>query len=305
MDPRDRRTATSYDDVLVNRAHDVAVMPGTSGYFSRPVADLDPRIFDGKMVKPSVRRWVLTTLYNFWVGKGYRMMPEVSHVWLAGSGITYQWAAQRDPGDLDVLIGLSSRAFIGANPSFMGKSEAEIATTLNSEMKALLWPTTSNWNGLEVTFYINPQGEDIRNIHPYAAYDVTQNHWTVLPPALPIDYDADKAFPSAYRKAVKDEHHRAAQILAQYETALNQWRMHSNSAVQRNAAVALRQAVDAGAALFNSIHADRHNAFSRSGQGYRDYFNYRWQAHKRSGVVPALHELASLQATGRLVRDGG
>ena len=304
MDPRDRRTASSYEDVIANQAQNVAIQPGTSGYFSRPEADLDPRIFDGKFVKPQVRRWVLNTLFNFWIGKGYHGMEDCAHVWLAGSGITYQWAAHRDPGDLDVLIGLDSRRFIMANPAFSGKSEGEIATTLNSEMRALLWPTTDRWNGLEVTFYINSRGQDIRSIHPYAAYDVTQNHWTVLPPALPVDYDADRAFPESYRKAVHTEHARAAEIIEQYESALSMWHSIGDIARQRNAAVQLQQAVEAGASLFTSIHSERHNAFSGTGQGYQDYFNYRWQTHKRSGVVGALHELASLRAAGRLLRNG-
>jgi hypothetical protein len=46
--------------------------------------------------------------------------------------------------------------------------------------------------------------------------------------------------------------------------------------------------------LFEEIHGGRKQAFSPSGEGYLDYANYRWQAGKESGIVPALRSLKDL-----------
>jgi hypothetical protein len=35
-------------------------------------------------------------------------------------------------------------------------------------------------------------------------------------------------------------------------------------------------------------------AFSPQGTGYSDWNNFRWQAHKRNGVSPALHAIKAL-----------
>jgi hypothetical protein len=221
---------------------------------------------------------------------GVHLTPDEAHVWLAGSGITYQWSAQRDPGDLDVLIGINARVISARNPLYAGLSEQDLTEKMNAEMKALLWPTTANWKGFEVTFYINPgTGSDIRNIHPYAAYDVSEGHWTVTPPKLTADRDA--AFSPAFKFAVASEAMTGRDILARYEGALAAYNEATNPGVRRNAQSRLHQAVNDGAALFTSIHEGRHNAFAWNGQGYADYYNYRWQFHKRSGLVPALAKL--------------
>jgi hypothetical protein len=43
--------------------------------------------------------------------------------------------------------------------------------------------------------------------------------------------------------------------------------------------------------LFDDIHAARRLAFSSTGQGYSDFYNYRWQAGKKYGTVPALRQM--------------
>jgi hypothetical protein len=39
-------------------------------------------------------------------------------VWLAGSAVSYQWSAAREPGDLDVLIGVDYIQFRKAHPEY-------------------------------------------------------------------------------------------------------------------------------------------------------------------------------------------
>jgi hypothetical protein len=44
--------------------------------------------------------------------------------------------------------------------------------------------------------------------------------------------------------------------------------------------------------LFEDIHHSRRYAFNPSGYGYADFYNYRWQAGKKYGTVPALKQLS-------------
>jgi hypothetical protein len=46
-----------------------------------------------------------------------------------------------------------------------------------------------------------------------------------------------------------------------------------------------------GSMLFEDIHSSRRYAFSKEGQGYADLYNYRWQAGKKYGTVPALRQM--------------
>src|SRR5881227_3059425 len=82
----------------------VDLTEGQSGYFSAPSNVLDPRLFDGDEIRHEVRVWIINTLYDYW-RQHYRLPIAWSTVWLAGSGISYQWQAARGNGDLDVLIG--------------------------------------------------------------------------------------------------------------------------------------------------------------------------------------------------------
>ena len=45
-------------------------------------------------------------------------------------------------------------------------------------------------------------------------------------------------------------------------------------------------------ALYDDIHSSRKFAFRPEGQGYADFYNYRWQAGKKYGTVPALRKLS-------------
>lgn len=48
---------------------------------------------------------------------------------------------------------------------------------------------------------------------------------------------------------------------------------------------------DQAKALFDDIHLGRKQAFSQHGDGYGDFYNFRWQAHKRFGTIQALNSL--------------
>jgi len=53
----------------------------------------------------------------------------------------------------------------------------------------------------------------------------------------------------------------------------------------------MRVAMSQAAMLYEGVHEGRSNAFSPSGSGYSDFYNYRWQAGKQSGVIQGLRSL--------------
>jgi len=263
----------------------VSIEGSATSYFSTPEPELDPTLFSGTTLKGWVRNGLLTLLFDF-LNETYRHPDLWCHVWLAGSGVSYQWSAARQPGDLDVLIGVDYLQFRRAHPQFMGLGDTEISKMLNEDFREYLQPDTANWNGYEVTFYVNPGATDIRSINPYAAYDLTHNEWTVFP-----------SHEGATQNAVWDEHAKrdnkmTQDIIKRYSQALTDLHGAQNDASRRNAEVRLESALMQGSALFDDIHHARRYAFSTSGQGYGDFYNYRWQAGKKLGTVPALRQLS-------------
>lgn len=298
---------TDARDLLVARASSSEiprVRPGASSYFTAPTADLDPALFGmGETLLPYVREWILSTLSRFWHDR-YHEGSKWSTVWLAGSGITYQWSAARSPGDLDVLVGVDFEGFRQTNSEYAGFTDVDAGALMNEGFRELDQHTAATDFGLgsvyEVTFYVNVTAPDIRFIHPYAAYDVTHDTWTVRPPDLGPDWNPETHFPASWWAKIREEQVQATELLKSYARLvhlLKQRRLTPPAAI--NTATQLQQLVARGAAMFNEIHLSRRNAFSMDGNGYMDWYNFRWQAHKRNGVVPALHALANLDAEAR------
>jgi hypothetical protein len=214
--------------------------------------------------------------------------PEIwSHAWLAGSGVSHQWQSARIPGDLDCLVGVDFPQFRRANPSYQGLSDKEISSEINEGFKLELGPQTSNWNGYELTFYVNPTGTDIRNIRPYAAYDLKYDEWTVTP-----DPRAQPPYNPEWEKVVQEDSNKAHQIHSRITAAVNEIQMSPNPGIKRNAELKAISAGQQGLALFNELHSNRSQAFSSGGQGYSDFNNYRWQAGKREGTVQKLQSIS-------------
>lgn len=255
-----------------------------TSYFSTPSATLDPTLFEGRAIKSWVRTGVTSILTDF-LSLKYRHSELWAHAWLAGSGVSYQWNADRQPGDLDCLIGINFVQFRKANPEFAGLLDKEIADQLNEEFRAELQGQTENWNGFELTFYALTTS-DIRNIKPYAAYDLKYNEWTVSPDPsqkAPVNNDWDTA--------VNGDYQRAQQIHTRFSAALQEMSFSHAGPARRNAEVKLANIGSEGAALYEEIHGNRGEAFTSTGQGYGDFHNYRWQGGKRTGAVEMLREL--------------
>lgn len=275
----------SFYDRLAERAHQVVAQEQETSYFSTPETELDPRLFDGQHLKESIRGGILAIVYGFW-GRRYAHPYAWSRVYLAGSGVSYQWSAAREPGDLDCLVGVDFVGFRRSNPDFAQLSDQEIADHLNREFHERLWPKTAHWNGFELTFFVNHDAYDIRRIHPYAAYDLTSDNWAVDP-----DPNAHPLVMPEWVHAVNNDKAQSALIIRRYNKALEEVDGSLNPGGRLNASITLRAAAREGAALYDSIHEGRKKAFSSTGQGYNSLPEYRYKSAKATGILAALREL--------------
>lgn len=260
-------------------------MTEPTSFFSTPEDHLDPTLFDGDVLREDIRKDILGILTRYLTE--HDLAPKAwMKVWIAGSGASYQWSAARMPGDLDVLIGVNYVKFRQLNPAWGGLSDDEIADALNSMLWNELVPEYGDYLGqYEMTFYVNPDSTDIRNIKPYAAYDVTNNSWTVHPVAQVHQHNAE------WDVKANADHVRAASIVSRYARYLTDLQNTPNPAYRTNAERALEQIMDDASDFYEEIHQGRRQAFSRVGEGYTDFGNYRWQAGKATGAVQALKEI--------------
>jgi hypothetical protein len=300
-------------DLLARRAVSTVLgtNEGASSFFSKPGQTLDPSLFVGEELRPDVRRWVLDTLYKFW-GSRYAHSQVWSQVWLAGSGITFQWQSPRsvgEPGDLDILIGVDFPMFFAANPDWHGIGEVAMAELFNDEFRAVLDKDTDseriNSSTYAVTWYVNPGATDINDIHPYAAFNVSTNTWTVHPPDLAPDYDPVRVLPSAWWESFDRDRIRAEEIKNQFNSLANMIRgTQLRDPHFVNYATALHGVIDDGARLFDEIHTQRREAFTANGNGYADYHNVRYQTGKRDGYLHNLHTLNKLWESAHANKAG-
>lgn len=279
----------------------VSVTDSSTSYFSDPEDSLDPSLFDGAHLKPNVRQWILNTVVGF-LAQHFRHPQLWSRVWIAGSGVSYQWSADRDPADLDLMLGIDYTEFRHANPEYVGFSDSEISSMLNELAYTELYPeidgVSFGRSNFEVTLYANlgvsaePGG--VRFINPYAAYDVTSDEWTVVPTHNPSVHP----HPS-WNMTVESDRARGEKIVRVYGDALREIRNATNPAHRTNAERKLATVLDAATGLYEEIHAGRKAAFGPAGHGYGDFHNYRWQSGKATGVVQAMKRLRDYQDSAR------
>ena len=285
-----------YKEALANIAEPITVEQTPTSYFSDAQMGLDPRLFRNNRLIAAVRSGILSALYGH-LNKYYQGADSWAHVWLAGSGVSFQWAAARDPGDLDCLIGVEYEKFRAANTNYRGFSNQEIASTLNDGFREELQKDTSNFlNAFELTFYVNVQ-TNILNIKPYAAYSVTDDDWTVKPNMETAEHRKD------WDLRVERDRAMAFEIFNRYTQGLNKIQVAQNAQSRLNAQTEIILAASQASALYESIHHGRRAAFSESGEGYLDFANYRWQANKDSGVVSGLKKLKDLSDSAKKIHN--
>lgn len=253
-----------------------------TSYFSQPTNTLDPKLFEGRVLRAWARNGIMSLLMDF-LKLHYRHPELWTQPWLAGSGVSYQWQAAREPGDLDCLVGVDFIQFRKANPEFSGLSDREVAAMINEEFHENLQLQTDNWNGYELTFYVNPSATDIRSIKPYAAYDLKHDDWTVTPDPSQIPM-----WNAEWDQIAQKDAEMAHQVHTRFNGALQDVQMAQSAPMRRNAENTMTMAAAQGNALYNEIHENRSMAFSSTGQGYQDFNNYRWQLGKRYGTIDKL-----------------
>ena len=260
------------------------LQPTETSYFSQPTVGLDPRLFTNGKLTPTVRSAILQLLFNY-LNDNYTGANEWAAAWLAGSGVSYQWAAQRDPGDLDCLVTINFISFRQSNSQYLRFSDQDIAEMLNEGFRGVLQPRTESFmNSFELTFYAitSPRITDIK---PYAAYSLSDDDWTVIPQPITV-HSVEK-----WDKTVAADKQRTIDALTKYIGAKNKYESASNEAIKTNAKSEMRVAMSQASQIYDEIHEARGNAFGPTGSGYLDFANYRWQANKKSGAIQALRAI--------------
>jgi hypothetical protein len=277
-----------------------SILPyGESGYFSRPSHVLDPHLFDGEHLKPDVRQ-VLNSLLLDYLSTAYNNPKSWTMVWLAGSGVSYQWAASRGNGDLDVLFGIDYSQFVNDNPRFQWMTREEIVDTIDADLKERLWPRTAyipfgedmdsfiDYQYYEITFFLNDNVEadpnSIVHIRPYAAYNITTDEWTTKPSKLP--QNPELLYPEEFNTQANANKEAAEALVTRYKAISNE-----RGPLGVNNRVHKELIKSQAKSLFDSIHLGRKAAFSEHGEGYGDFYNYQWQRAKADGIVNALNEI--------------
>ena len=219
---------------------------------------LDHRLFDGTKLRPEVRRYILKTLGGFWLplyGPGW---DDWSKVYFAGSEAS-EWTSDMLEGnnDFDVLVGVDYDKFIKAHPEYGHSSTQEITDHFNEQFKSLnnknAWITVEGtpYGPFDNTWYVNKDSYNIKDIKPYAAYNVSDDVWAVKPPHLPHWSLSD--VPRAVQRVL-----RACDTLANDVLKLPE-----------------PERTQQGNALFEAWHSDRSRAFGPNGEGWYDIANLR------------------------------
>ena len=303
------RLGTPYNDFLYTNVRGVApeeVHEGEGGYFAKPEPGLDPRLFDGDKIKAHVRHWVLAQLYVFW-GERYADPFSWSTEWIAGSAVSLQWDALG--ADLDVLIGVNKTRFVVANPQYQDMTEADIDAMLTDELKADLWPLTAQFqpepgaDPMEVTYFVNAGSDDIRDIEPYAAYNLTIDSWTVKPVNPGPEWDPRAYFPQEWVNTVDTDVRDAHRLIDHYNENVGALDSAADVPSQINALHNIKGTAERAADLFATMHAGRKTSFEPGGGGYFGYGNFRWQMHAHSGTLKALHDIAVVNRDARVYQQ--
>jgi hypothetical protein len=241
-----------------------------------------------------VRTFITKTIFGAFKDYGLASARRWLHVWVAGSGASYQWGN----GDLDILVGADYGRLVKYNTDYAGVDPEAAAAAVNKWLKANVWKMTNqvNFGGsvYEATFYWDANiGTTIQQIEPYAAYDVMSNQWVVRPPQLPHN-PAALFDPSWYQMADRDRN-MATELLSRFRSANRKL----GNAVQGtpkyvNAGAEVSIAGAQAKALFDDIHTGRQAAFAEQGHGYRDVHNFRWQRAKALGTVKDLKKIVDV-----------
>lgn len=223
-------------------------------YWGPNSAQNDQRLFEGSHLRPEVREYLLDRVNSF-LRPRYRNWPSWTRVYFAGSEAA-RWDGWN--GDFDVLLGADFDRFRRENPEHAREDDAAIAKTITDGMWHSLnedghWFTLADGQRVgpfDITFFLNPRAWDIRDLKPYAAYNVTADEWAVHPLEVPKDWSAKKLPESfwIYAESLLNEIKAIGQLPPE-----ERHRMAAN--------------------LFEELHSHRSDAFNGDGKGLYDLSN--------------------------------
>lgn len=234
------------------------------GHFFAPgKKGLDPRLFDeNEQMHPIVRQHILSLLNSFWAPKYGDSWQSWARVYLAGSEAShFLGPGGIGNGDLDILIGINYElarhyvdAFTGEPDGALGdRLTEELRAGLNDDVRMLPGPDGKETGPWENTWFVikDPSGTgDIRNIKPYAAYDMTADDWAVRPVEVPDDFGPEKLPESTWD--IVDAVRALVKAVGELPPGARE-----------------RE----GAALYDYLHTDRSAAFGEEGTGLYDTAN--------------------------------
>jgi GNAT superfamily N-acetyltransferase len=256
-------------------------------FFAPGEKGLDPRLFDGDRMHPEVRQYLLSLLNGFWAPRYGDSWQSWARVYLAGSEASHFYGN----GDLDILIGINYEALNQHCDAFCGEPwneigdrlTAELKANLNDDLRMLPGPDGKETGPWENTWFVlrDPSGTgDIRNIKPYAAYDITADTWAVRPVEVPDDFGPEK-LPEANWDVV-DAVRALVKAIGELPPGTRE-----------------RE----GAALYDYLHSDRSAAFGDEGTGLYDTANVRWKALSAAPDAPLQQLVDWKHAHGTAATD--
>ncbi|MEV7674983.1 GNAT family N-acetyltransferase [Streptomyces sp. NPDC088752] len=236
-------------------------------FFAPGKKDLDPRLFDGDRMLPEVRQHLLSLLHGFWAPRYGDSWQTWARVYLAGSEASHFYGND----DLDILIGVDHEALNQHVDTFAGEPYGEVDERLTDELRhglnddtrMLPGPDGQETGPWENTWYVNPDSYDIRDIKPYAAYDITRDEWAVRPVEVPADFGPEKLPESTW------------DVFEALQTLIKAVAELPDGVRERE-----------GAALYDYLHGDRHAAFGPEGSGLYDPANATWKALDKAPGKP-------------------
>jgi hypothetical protein len=257
----------------------------TAGQFSRGQDRLDPDIFDAEeRMWPWIRLSLIALLDAAWKQR-WPDWRDWARIYLAGSLASYWWGTL----DFDVLVGIKAEG----EEALCTEMTQDFYTGLDVEVENFFFPPGPNLRviceghgvnvdevyaavpegtvplgPLEMTWYANKDSWDIRNIKPYAAYDVTRNLWAVHPVRTAKKWGPG-SFGGTFWNHMADVADRIQDALDDPDPA---------SRAQR------------AQAEYSRIHSERSEGFGAAGGGLLDPRALQWVTMGRWGLLEALEK---------------
>lgn len=248
--------------------------------FGKTHQELNEELWEGDRLKASVRRPLLDRLNNV-----MKKFDESWHRWarayFAGSMASLWWGNN----DLDILVGVDYDQAREVVDEFSTLDDDQISEMLNRAFRADFndhnYQAPWNEESYELTGYNNLDSYDIRDIRPYAAYEMLENKWYVRPPELPF-WDA-----------------------TQFPEGKGLW-SYINGIV--NAIKGIMEMPDPyrarqAAALWEFLHENRSTAFGPEGMGWYDVPNVTEKYLDQLGLWKQLLEEKKRHDSGDYVKE--